>query len=71
MMDEATKHQFIECRASGMSFDRIAEKLKVSKPTLINWSRDSSLEIQNLKALADAGILTDKEYRNARMRLAS
>ena len=52
MMDEATKHQFMEYRASGMSFDRIAETLKVSKPTLINWSREFSLEIENLKSLS-------------------
>jgi len=52
MMDEVLKHQFIACRASGMSFDRIAEKLKVSKPTLVNWSRECSLEIENLKASA-------------------
>ena len=32
------KQRFVELRAKGLSFERIAEELKVSKPTLIKWS---------------------------------
>lgn len=43
--------QFIEMRAKGNSFDRIAKKLKVSKKTLIEWSRLNRKEIQTLANL--------------------
>ena len=56
MKDQQVRDKFIELRAQGWSFDRIAQELNVSKPTLINWSREFSLEIQNLKALALDGL---------------
>jgi DNA-binding XRE family transcriptional regulator len=46
------KQQFIELRAQGLSYDKIAQKLEVSKQTLINWSKDFELMIRNLKAIA-------------------
>ncbi len=48
------KQQFIELRAKGYSFDKIAGELNISKPTLIDWSRDDDVsnDILNLKALA-------------------
>jgi transcriptional regulator with XRE-family HTH domain len=45
------KEQFIELRAAGFSFADIAEKMGVSKPTLIGWSRGLDLEIQNARSL--------------------
>ena len=51
MKDESVKHRFIELRAMGWSFDRIAQDLKTSKPTLIAWSRELEIEISNLKAI--------------------
>jgi transcriptional regulator with XRE-family HTH domain len=47
------KQQFIELRAKGYSFSRISEELGISKPTLIDWSRDDdvSSSICNLRAL--------------------
>jgi hypothetical protein len=51
MKDQETKQRFIELRAAGLSFARIAEELKVSKPTLIQWSRLHQFEIQNLRAI--------------------
>ncbi|MEI7689824.1 MAG: hypothetical protein WCI79_02570 [Candidatus Saccharibacteria bacterium] len=47
------KQQFIELRAKGYSFDKIAGELNISKPTLIDWSRDDDVsnDILNLKAL--------------------
>lgn len=46
-----TKQQFIELRAKGLSFDKIAKEMNKSKQTLIDWSRELSGEIANLKAI--------------------
>lgn len=46
-----TKEAFIELRAGGLSFDKIAKKLKVAKQTLIDWSKELDEEIANKKAL--------------------
>ena len=35
-----TKHRFIELRAKGYSFDKIALELNKAKQTLIDWSRE-------------------------------
>ena len=43
--------QFIEMRAKGNSFDRIAKKLKVNKKTLIEWSKVNHKEIRMLANL--------------------
>ena len=45
------KEKFIQLRVQGISLSKISELIKVSKPTLINWSKDFSLEIENLKAI--------------------
>lgn len=45
------KEKFLELRASGFSFAVISEKLGVSKPTLISWSRELSIEISNSRTL--------------------
>ena len=50
---------FIEMRARGNSFDRIAKTINVSKSTLIAWSKQYKLDLQNYKNIkADA--LLDK-----------
>ena len=51
MKDQKTKERFVELRAQGWSFDRIASKLDVSKNTLIGWSENLELEIQNAKQI--------------------
>jgi hypothetical protein len=52
MTDLETQQRFILLRSEGWSFARIAAELKVSKPTLINWSRKFQYQIQNLRAIA-------------------
>jgi len=49
-----TKHidKFLEMRIEGETFDSIAKKLKVSKQTLINWSKE-----KNIKDTIQAGKL--------------
>jgi len=51
MKDQETVAQFIQLRAQGLSYDKISAQLKVSKPTLIDWSRKHQFDIQNLRAI--------------------
>lgn len=46
-----TKERFIELRAKGWSFDKIAKELGKAKQTLIDWSKELQDEIANKKAL--------------------
>lgn len=50
MTDNETIARFVFLRSQGWSFNRIAVELKVSKPTLIKWSRQHQFEIANLRA---------------------
>ena len=52
MKDLQTKEKFIELRARGLSFNKIAEEIEVSKPTLLKWSSEFSEEIANRRFLA-------------------
>lgn len=55
------KEQFIDLRAKGYSFDRIAQKLGKAKQTLVDWSKDLQEEIANRKAL-EMEALYEKYY---------
>ena len=46
-----TKQRFIELRAKGWSFDKIAKETGKAKQTLIDWSKELQDEIGNRKAL--------------------
>ena len=46
-----TKRRFIELRAKGYSFDKIAKELGKAKQTLLDWSRELDQEIAQAKAL--------------------
>jgi len=48
--------EFIELRIKGWSYDKIAKKLSVSKPTLIRWNTD-----QEVKRTIDIGKITRLE----------
>lgn len=45
------KQEFAELRAEGMSYAEIARKLEVSKATVVKWSKECALEVNNLKEL--------------------
>jgi transcriptional regulator with XRE-family HTH domain len=45
------KERFIELRAKGWSFDKIAKELGKAKQTLIDWSKELQEDIANRKAL--------------------
>lgn len=44
------REKFIELRAKGLSFDKIAAELHKAKQTLVNWDKEYKEEIANLKA---------------------
>lgn len=46
----------MELRAQGKSFASIAEELNVSKPTLIEWSKDMQIKIANLRAVNEEAL---------------
>lgn len=56
-----TKEKFIELRAKGWSFDKIAKELGKAKQTLIDWSKELENEIANLKTL-ELEALYEKHY---------
>jgi len=45
------KLDFVELRAKGWSYRRIASRLKVSKSTQVTWSQELEAEITSLKAM--------------------
>ena len=45
------KEKFIELRAGGLSYEAVSKELGVSRQTLINWSKDLALDIQNARGL--------------------
>ena len=49
MVDTQTQERFIELRAAGLSFDKIAAELEVSKTTLLKLNRKLAGEIERLK----------------------
>lgn len=56
-----TKERFIELRAKGWSFDKIAKEIGKAKQTLINWNKELEDEIANRKAL-ELEALYEKHY---------
>ncbi|MFN7141063.1 MAG: hypothetical protein ACK4UN_17170 [Limisphaerales bacterium] len=51
MHDNEIHQRFIELRSKGWTFVRLAAELKVSRRTLITWSRKFQFEINNLRAI--------------------
>jgi len=51
MKNANDKENFIALRAEGRSFADIADILKTSKPTLIDWSKKLSMDIQNARTI--------------------
>ena len=70
MTDQETIARFIFLRAQGWSFNRIAVELKVSKPTLIKWSRQHQFDIANLRA-TETEALAERIFRQQHERWES
>jgi len=64
------KAKFIERRAKGYSYARIAKQLKVAKSTLANWNQELEADIASLKAM-ELEALQEQFYilKEARIRL--
>src|SRR5512136_1331216 len=43
--------KFIELRARGLSFDKIAQELQVSKPTLLKWERENEGKLASARGI--------------------
>ena len=56
-MKAEKKPEFVELRASGLSLARIAERLSVSKTTLIAWEKELSNEIAEARFLEMQSLL--------------
>lgn len=54
--------KFLQLRASGMSFDKIALELKTSKPTLIQWGRLFKDELNDMKFQSLATLKEEYQY---------
>jgi len=54
--------QFLVLRADGMTFDNIALKLKVTKPTLMKWSKLFKDDLNDLKCLAILALKEQYKY---------
>jgi hypothetical protein len=50
MHSTETINQFLNLRAQGWSFARIADHLHVSKPTLLAWNRKHQTKLESIKA---------------------
>ena len=50
MHSTETINQFLDLRAQGWSFARIADHLHVSKPTLLDWSHKHQSELEAMQA---------------------
>jgi len=54
--------KFLQLRASGLSFDKIAIELKTSKPTLIQWGRLFKDELNDMKFQSLATLKETYQY---------
>lgn len=61
MKDTETRHRFVSLRAKGLSYDKIAKELEVTKPTLLKWAAELSEEISGAKLLELDGLLEQFE----------
>jgi transposase len=57
MKENSVKEKFILLRGEGLSFDKIAKRIKVSKPTLIEWQREFQEEIKEAQEIRFGEIL--------------
>jgi len=57
MKSNSAHEQFVQLRAEGLSYVSISRKLKISKNTLLGWSKQHHEEISNLRALERESIM--------------
>jgi transposase len=64
------EEKFILMRSKGMSYSKISDELKVSKPTLMKWGKKLFEEINNQKCL-EVDELREEFYRDRVKRIKS
>jgi hypothetical protein len=70
MKDTNKREHFLSMRAEGLSYQVIADKLQMSKQTLINWGKELQSDIKNFKAIRlDAMYEQYSLTKEARIRL--
>lgn len=55
--------RFIQLRAEGMSFAKIAQELNISKPTLLKWHVEMTKEIQQARFYAIEAVVEEYKLR--------
>jgi len=56
------QQQFLTLRADGLSLDKIAKEINITKPTLIKWSSLLADELNDLKALSMLALKEEYKY---------
>ena len=51
------KEQFIQLRANGESYDKIAQKLSINRKTAMEWGKQFNKEIANMKSIRLEGLM--------------
>jgi len=70
MKSAEEKQKFVELRAQGLSFEKIAQELSVSKPTLIKWNAELYHEVQEAQFYEQESLLENyKLMRKQRFEL--
>lgn len=59
MKDLEVKEEFLRLRARGLSYDKIARQLEVSKPTLLKWAAELHDELADAKIIEMDGVLEE------------
>ena len=58
------QQKFIELRAEGLSFDEIAKRVNISKPTLIKWSKELKDKIDEVTQIIEEQFLAEQRIKN-------
>jgi intein-encoded DNA endonuclease-like protein len=58
------QQKFIELRAEGLSFDEIAKKVAISKPTLIKWSKELKDKIEEVSKIVEEQFFAEQRIKN-------
>jgi orotate phosphoribosyltransferase-like protein len=59
MHSHEKRRRFIELRGQGLSYRKIAEKLKISRPTLVRWSLLFDVHINNAQIIEFEGLMDE------------
>ena len=57
------QQKFIELRAEGHSFDEIAKRVQISKPTLIKWSKEFKEQIAEVSKVIEEQFIIEQKVK--------